>query len=105
MVETKDTTIIMVRGDSANIPFEYPEYEYNEGDEFKFAVKKTDEDASPALVKKIPASTLTLHLNPEDTKPLEFGTYLYEVEYKSADGTIVDTFINSKKFKILAELD
>lgn len=51
----------------------------------------------------IPTSTMILHLDPEDTKDLGFGEYVYDVELTFANGD-VDTFINNAKFILAPEV-
>ena len=47
---------------------------------------------------------MTLRLDPEDTKELGFGTYVYDLEMTFADGR-VDTFVEGKDFIISPEVE
>ena len=86
-------------------------YEPVAGDSVRFALKhnklKADKsdytDPEPLILKDIPTDTLILQLDPEDTKPLAFGTYVYDVEITFEDG-VVDTFIKKEKFKLTEEV-
>ena len=113
-----DNEITLTRGDTfkcvVTLVYEESEEEYIpvEGDRLRFALKRdkmnakktsySDED--PLILKDIPIDTLLLQINPEDTKPLPFGDYVYDIEITFADGT-VDTFITTKKFKLTPEVD
>jgi hypothetical protein len=47
---------------------------------------------------------MLLVIYPEDTKELEFGSYVYDIQLTKANGDI-DTFITASKFKITAEVE
>lgn len=87
------------------------EYTPQEGDVVRFALKheklnakRTDyKDVEPCVVKDIPIATMILELKPEDTKDLEFGNYVYDLEITFSDG-VVDTFIPSTRFKLTEEV-
>ena len=67
--------------------------------------KKTDyKDIEPLILKEIPNDTLILELEPNDTKPLAFGTYVYDIQITFEDGT-VDTFITEAMFKLTPEVE
>ena len=61
-------------------------------------------DKDPLIEKDIPIATMILQLDPEDTKELPFGKYVYDIEITLANGT-VDTFINNAEFDLLPEVD
>jgi uncharacterized membrane protein YkoI len=46
---------------------------------------------------------MILELEPSDTKILDFGSYVYDIEITFKDGT-VDTFITEANFKITPEV-
>jgi hypothetical protein len=46
---------------------------------------------------------MILHLEPDDTKGLGFGEYVYDVELTFANGD-VDTFINNARFSLVPEV-
>lgn len=87
------------------------EYIPVEGDSLRFALKHPTMNANkseytdpePLVVKAIPIDTRVLHLEPEDTKSLGFGDYVYDVELTMADG-YVDTFISEAKFTLSPEV-
>lgn len=87
-----DTTITMTRGDTVRISLtidtDEGEYLPVEGDVVRFAAKKTYDDPEPLIYKVIPNDSLIIEFNPEDTKPLEFGTYVYDVELTYVNGDV-----------------
>ena len=60
-------------------------------------------DKTPLIEKDVPISTMILRLNPEDTKSLPFGDYVYDLELTTAAGD-VDTFIASESFVLTPEV-
>lgn len=105
----KGTSITLTRGDTftAKItimePDGYP-YQPIEGDRVRFAMKKNIKDEEVLLFKEIPIETMTLVLEPEDTKELEFTTYLYDIQITKRSGE-VDTFITKSTITITEEVD
>lgn len=79
-------------------------YEPQEGDEIRFALKKNYEDAECLIEKQIPTDTLILHLEPSDTKTMDYGEYVYDIEITTAAGD-VDTFIDRAQFILTEEVD
>ena len=56
------------------------EYQPQEGDVVRFAMKKKYKDEKPLLVKILDNEDLLLELTPEDTKNLKYGDYVYDIE-------------------------
>lgn len=115
-VKISKNKITMTRGDTlrANIAMTDADgnpYIPKDGDSIRFALKtsqlnstKTDyADSEPLIVKSIPTDTLELKLDPSDTKPLGFGTYVYDIEITYANGD-VDTFITTAEFTLTPEV-
>ena len=102
------TTITLTRGDtfealvSATKKDGTP-YIPVEGDVIRFAMKENYDDARPLLVKEIPIDTMILVIEPEDTKPLAFGKYVYDIELTKVTGE-VDTFITTATLKLTEEV-
>ncbi len=106
MVNIKGTTVYMVRGDTVDLSIEIKDqsgtiYTPSGADVVRFALKKSYNDAEPLIVKD--CTSLRLVVEPDDTKALPFGVYVYDVEITKADGT-VDTFISRAKWNILEEV-
>lgn len=115
-VEIDGTNITMTRGDTlvADIAIKSAdgsEYTPATGEVIRFAVKNTTmvggganyKDEEPIISKTIPLDTMQLVLAPEDTKPLKFGTYVYDISITGTDGN-VDTFITTSDFILTPEV-
>ena len=103
------TDIELTRGDTFKRTLVLTDAEGNpftpaEGDEIRFALKKKVKDETVLINKVVPNDTLLLKLNPEDTKELAFGDYVYDIQITYANGE-VDTFITVSKFKITEEVE
>ena len=109
MVKVSGTTITMTRGDTLVVevgilnPDGTP-YVPAQADVVRFALKKDYSDETPILRKVLDNSDLKLTLQPSDTKELDFGNYVYDVELTKADGS-VDTFICKARFVLSEEVD
>lgn len=109
----KDTmTIKMTKGDSAifkiacNVMTDEGSvvpYEPVENDHFIFAMKEQD-DRRPIIKKEIPKDTMILMLDEEDTKDLDYGTYVWEVSVNNEESGYHDTFIDNKKLVLTYEV-
>lgn len=102
-------TIYLTRGDTfkAHLSIKNPdgtEYIPKEGDSIRFALKEDVEDEECLILRDIPIDTMLLIIYPEDTKPLEFGNYVYDIQLTKANGD-VDTFITASKLKLTAEVE
>ena len=109
MLDVNGTTISLTRGDTAQISVGMvdvngDEYTPQEGDVVRFAVKHRYTDTHPVISKVVPNDTMMLVISPEDTKPLIFGEYVYDMQITYADGQ-VDTFIDRASLVILEEVD
>lgn len=107
MVQINGTTITMTRGDTLSLTIGImqgeDEYQVQAGDVIRFAMKRSYADNEPLLVKLIDNDSLGLQLDPEDTKDLPFGSYVYDIEITMEDGT-VDTFICESKITLAKEV-
>lgn len=113
--EIKGTTISLVRGDSFGVQIELKKdgepYTPSEHDKIVFGMKHPEMttrktayvDKRPLIEKNIPVETMILTLMPNDTKNLDFGEYVYDMEITYENG-LVDTFVNNAVFKILPEV-
>ena len=107
--KVRKNTIFLTRGDTfkAHLTINYPDgsvYTPKEGDSIRFALKENIEDEECLILRDIPIDTMLLVLYPEDTKELEFGSYVYDVQLTKANGD-VDTFITASKLKLTAEVE
>lgn len=102
------TMITLTRGDTFTALITITDSEGNpyvpvEGDRIRFAMKTNYEDGAPLLVKEIPIGTMILVIEPEDTKALAFGKYVYDIELTKVTGE-VDTFITKAILKLTEEV-
>ena len=110
------TSVKLTRGDSFYCQIGITDasgdpYVMQTGDTVRFYLKRNVmtaaqaeyADKRPLITKIIPSDTLILHLDPEDTKSLSFGEYVYDLELTYANGD-VDTFINNAPFTLVAEV-
>ena len=107
MIIISGTSITMTRGDTLSLTISIMQggepYEVQPGDVIRFAMKRTYSDEEPIILKTIDNDTLSLQLDPEDTKGLAYGSYVYDVEITMEDGT-VDTFIAEAKLTLAKEV-
>lgn len=106
---TKGTSITLTRGDSfaADIGIFQPNgkpYTPSTGDKVRFAMKKDAKDEKVLILKDIPIETLRLVLDPEDTKNLDFGSYVYDIQLTKSNGE-VDTFITKSNLILTEEVE
>lgn len=110
------TKIILTRGDTfqAQVTIKKADgtvYTPEEGDVVRFAVKsakmtqgnKDYYDKEPLILKEIPTDTMTLSLEPNDTKPLAFGDYKYDMQITYANEDVC-TFITDADLTITPEV-
>ena len=79
--KTRTNDIEMIQGDSVEFEVSVSDYDVEEGDKIVFTVKDL-------LSKEIEATEGIVILHPEDTRDAEPGIYLYDVEFRRADGEI-----------------
>lgn len=110
MYTVKKTSIFLTRGDTFKAQITITDkdgnpYEPQPGDSVRFAMKKKydDPDTQVLIVKNIPIDTLILTLEPEDTKGLDFGNYVYDIQLTTANGDI-DTFIAKASLTLTEEV-
>lgn len=109
MFSVKNNKITITRGDTGRVKITLyndlgEEYTPEENDVIRFAAKKNYSDEEPAIFIVIPNDTLTLEITPEDTKSLEFGNYVYDLQITFADGS-VNTFVTKASLRIEEEVD
>ena len=110
------TSITLTRGDTLrvliNIFKDGQPYIPEQGDSVRFALKRNImnskrteyKDIEPLILKNIPIDTMLLELEPQDTKPFDFGNYVYDIQITFEDGT-VDTFITEASFILTPEVE
>lgn len=103
------TSITLTRGDTLKIQIAIftsggEPYIPDPMDVIRFAMKKDYNDENPLILKVIPNDTLILTLDPSDTKPLDFGKYVYDIQLTNSAGE-VDTFITKAQFILTEEVE
>lgn len=106
MFKVDNNNISMIRGDSGVFIITITDtngtpVELTDGDGLTFTLRRTPRSPTIVLQKTITDGTLTI--NPSDTQDMQFGSYVYDVELKRADG-YVDTIIPPHEFLILEEV-
>lgn len=106
MFSVHDNNISMIRGDSGVFTITITDangspVELTEGDVLTFTLRRTPRSPTIVLQKTITDGTLTI--NPSDTQDMPFGSYVYDVELKRADG-YTDTIIPPHEFLVLEEV-
>lgn len=109
MFEVTNNIITLTRGDYAELDVslynqdETP-HTLAEGETLTLSVKRKTTDLTPIFQKVLKQGDKPVFVfMPEDTKDLAFGTYRYDVEFKTADGK-PDTIITPHDFIIGEEV-
>ena len=98
--------ITLVRGDTAVFTLALSDYALKSGDQVKLTVKFSASDSRALISKTITEFTdgkAVFEFLEEDTKGMEAGDYLYEIECRLSDGRI-DTVIIATPFTLIADL-
>lgn len=103
--------ITLTRGDTAILKITLTDKEGEVftpdiNDEIRFAMKKdySDESVLVRSVAVIDDGDITITIQPEDTKSLDYGSYKYDIQLTTSDG-IVDTFIDRATIELTEEVD
>ena len=106
-VDYRDNTISLTRGDSLYLDVSFTvdgaPYVPGEGDTVRFAMKKCIEDDECLILIDIPIETMVCHIEPEDTKNLDFDVYWYDISLTTAIGDVY-TPIGPAKSRITKEV-
>lgn len=109
MVIIRNHEILMTRGDTLKVNVSIKQgngvgdYIPLSTDVITFGVKKSVNDTEFIIRKNIPYDTMLLYIAPEDTKNLEYGSYVYDMQIEFANGDVY-TFIPESKFVITGEV-
>lgn len=102
-----DMTIELTRGDTARFSITidnditHTPYIIQENDRVTFSIKKKIKDQKPIFSKSFIGSNI-IHIEPADTKDLEFGKYVYDVEIITEFGDVYTPI--QAPFKLLGEV-
>lgn len=100
---TENNAILLTRGDTARLSVEITTdkgemYEIKENDTLTLSVKKKLADSEPCLLKEV-KGVADFHIEPNDTKHLPFGLYIYSVRLFTDEGDVY-TVVENSSFKI-----
>lgn len=106
MILFEDGDISLTRGDTAYISLNLTNngepYEFKDGDTVTFTVKENYDEEENYLFQKVVAAGDTIVIEPIDTKPYEYGRYIYDVQVNTAVGEVF-TVIGPGTFKLTKE--
>ena len=102
----KGTNISMVRGDSESITVRCSQQPFAEGDTVTMTLRESTD--SPVTLRKDvtefdEAGEAVIALRPEDTSPLDFGDYVYDIQLTRSDGTVA-TLVKVSRFTLEEEV-
>ena len=110
-MKANGTDLAMIRGDSESITLSLKDGKavipFVTGDTVYFTVKRSpivDEIALQKIVTEFNEDgNCIIEIAPNDTKDLEFGSYVYDIQLNRLDGTVT-TIVPCSKFAILQEV-
>lgn len=107
MLKVENNIISLTRGDSAFLNVEITNddgeiYELEQGDVCEFTIKKYTSSANVLIQKEVLNGEI--RISPDDTKNLEYGQYVYDVQVTMANGDVA-TVIPPTTFNILEEVN
>lgn len=107
MYSVNGTNISLTRGDTFKCILSLTEnsnpYIPDDEDVIRFALKSSYKSEDILIRKIIPHDTMLLRLEAEDTKDMEYGDYVWDLEITRKDGD-VDTFLKGK-LKLTESID
>ena len=110
MITISGTTITLTRGDTASITFSLTDSDGTtvplvSGDTVYFTIKKASATAKKLLQKIIEEfdnGSAQIDIGATDTKSMDFGEYVYDIQVNRDSDSSVSTVIGPAKF-VLAE--
>lgn len=101
---TDENVIYLTRGDSADFKINVytiggNEYEIKDTDTITFTLKRSTSDKENLFQK----TGNIIRINPNDTKDLSYGEYVYDVQLNFDNGD-VDTIIEPTRFYVTEEV-
>jgi hypothetical protein len=110
-MKIQGTDISMIRGDSESITLSLKRDDviipFNQGDTVYFTVKQGYSTEKITLQKIITefdeGGNCIIEIEPEDTKELSFGSYVYDIQLTDSNGRVT-TIIPCSKFVVAEEV-
>ena len=95
----------MTRGDTESLTVYVKDHPFETGDTVFFTVRP--KVYGPIVLQKIATSFVDgkaeFNIDPSDTEGLPFGTYVYDVQWTQADGTVI-TIVKPAIFAVTEEV-
>lgn len=107
-IDQETNTVRLTRGDTGKLTISIVNedtgepYYLRDGDTLTLTIKKSVKDESP-LVQKVADTTNQIYIEPNDTKGLKFGSYIYDVQLDTSYGEVY-TVIEPSTFEISREV-
>ena len=98
------TKMSMVRGDSESITVRCSAG-FSAGDKITFTVRE-DVESPIALQKEVtefPTGDAVISIDPSDTSGLDFGDYVYDIQWTTAGGAVT-TIVEKSRFTLREEV-
>ena len=107
MLKVENNVISMTRGDTALLNVEITNdlgeiYELEEGDICELTVKKYTSSDNVLIKKNVVNGEIKI--SPDDTRNLDYGQYVYDVQVTMANGDVA-TVIPPSPFNVLEEVN
>ena len=100
------TNLKMTRGDSECLVVTISGYEVQPGDKLEMTVRSYV-GGKVLLHKEVSDfenNAANIPIWPEDTQALNFGTYIYDLQFTFAGGTAVKTIVKPSRFTVAEEV-
>ncbi len=99
--------IELTRGDTLHLEIEITnqdgeKYELNIGDKLEFTLKRNTTTEEIIFKKQLSSNQFTI--SHEETKKMNYGTYVYDVQLTQENGDVT-TIIKPSKFKVTEEVN
>jgi len=106
-INEDNNTMSITRGDTAYITVNLANsdgttYIMNANDKLTITVKSSASDTTPAF-QIVNTGTNIFHIVPNNTKELDVGTYVYDIQLDTSTDDVY-TVVGKSKFKILEEV-
>jgi hypothetical protein len=102
------TNLIMTRGDTFSVTLNLKDGDGNDvvrvpGDIVYFTVKKSTSTADIVTQKTLQYNESQLTINPDDTKEIDPGNYLYDIQLTKSTGEVY-TLVKPSAFTVRADV-
>lgn len=102
MYKFDDGIIRLTRGDTLHIPVTAKNYEFQPDDKVEMTVRRSAEIGSEVIFRIEGDADHIIHIRPEHTRSLEYGSYKYDIQATLINGDVVT--YGPYSFKVLKEV-